>query len=129
MINFKGILFQHFHIGIEIRRQINLIDYADIGFGEDMRVFQRLVVAFGRTNDDYFFGFAQVEHGGTYQVADIFDKQDRAGCRRQMLDGMVHHIGFQMAAGAGVHLEYGNIEGCDAVGIVRGLLVALDNIQ
>ena len=46
-----------------------------------------------------------------------------------MFDSVVHHIGFQMAAGPGVDLENGNIQCGNAVGIIRSLLVSLDDIQ
>ena len=105
------------YIGIQISCQFCLIYYANIGFCKDMRIFQRLIVTFGRANDNDFLCFAQVEHGRTNKVADVLYKKYRVIGRRQMFDSVVHHIGFQMAAGPGVDLENGNIQCGNAVGI------------
>lgn len=64
-----GLLSMHYsqrlHIRIQIRRQIDFVDHTDICLQEDMRIFQRLVIPFGGTDDNDFLRFSQIEHGRT----------------------------------------------------------------
>jgi hypothetical protein len=49
--------------------------------------------------------------------------------QRQAGEGLGHHGGVQVATLAGVDLDGRRAGGADAVGVVRGLLVALDHGQ
>ena len=62
---FQGIIPQRLHIRIQIRRQIDFVDQTDICLQEDMRIFQRLVIPFGGTDDNDFLRFSQIEHDRT----------------------------------------------------------------
>ena len=76
---------------------------------------------------DHFVRLAQVEAGGTDQIADVLDQQQAVVVQPSCCMRLSHHVGIQMTALAGIDLQRGCAGGADARGIVVGLLVALDH--
>ena len=66
---------------------------------------------------------------GTDEVADVLDHDDGARRRPQFRQPARDHVGFEMAAGAGVDLHGRRAGGADALAVVGGRLVALDDEQ
>ncbi len=71
--------------------------------------------------------FAQIEGGRANQVTDVFDKQQAVIVRFQTLHGMANHVGVQMTPLTGIDLQRRHTGFTDTVGIVGGLLVALNH--
>ena len=44
------------------------------------------------------WGFAQVELRRAYEVSDVFDEEDRGVFEREARQGVLHHLGVQVAA-------------------------------
>lgn len=78
MVYLQSIIPQRLHISVQIRCQIDFVDHTDVRLQEDMRIFQRLVIPFGGTDDNDFLRFSQIEHGRTNKITDILHKQDGA---------------------------------------------------
>ena len=70
---------------------------------------------------------AKVKACGADEVADVFDKKQRPGCRGQIIDGVADHMRVKMTSLAGVDLDRRCAGGADAVGVIGGLLVAFDH--
>jgi hypothetical protein len=70
-----------------------------------MCIFQRLVVTLGDREDGHLGLFAKVEHRRTHEIADILYNDNRACPRLQQREPACHHVGFEVAAGAGIDLN------------------------
>ena len=70
---------------------------------------------------------AEIEGGRADQVADVLDEEQHAGRRRQLLQGMAHHVGIEMADPARVDLHRRHAGSADPLGVVLGFLIALDD--
>ncbi len=64
-------------------------------------ILQRLVLALGDGGDDHLVRLAEIEARGTYQVADVLDKE-HAVFEGKVVEGAMHHVGIQVTAAAGV---------------------------
>ena len=60
--------------------------------------FQRLVFPSVTEKYQHFRGFAQIEPCGQNQIAHVFDQQHAVGQGGQIVQGVVHHAGVQVAA-------------------------------
>lgn len=114
-------------IEIEMRQQIRLVEQHQVRCGEHVGIFERLVLALRDRQHDHLVCLAQVEGGGTDEVADTLDEEKPARSQRQMIERVTHHMRVEMAAFAGIDLDRRRAGGADALGIVRGLLVTLDH--
>ena len=114
-------------IEIDVLEQVDLAQDHEVGGGEHVGVFDRLVVAFGDRQNDDLERLAEIEGGRANQIADVLDEHDAAGCHRQVVEGVADHMGIEVAASSGVDLDRRHAGGADALGIVGGFLVALDN--
>lgn len=92
-------------------------------------IFQRLVFALGDRSQHHLVRLAEVEAGRTHQIADILDEQHPVTQFMQPVKGARHHRCIQMAALAGVHLHRRGLVRRGYIGIVAGLLIALDDRQ
>ena len=90
---------------------------------EHVGILDRFVISFRHAHDHDPFLFAEVEHGGAYQVADVFNEQHAVGMRFHALEGVHDHVCVEVASLARVDLCH-FCTGCmDAVGISRRALV------
>src|SRR5438552_15172724 len=65
----------------DVRRQIDLVQDDEVGRPERVRVFQRLVLAFGYRGDDDLGDLTEVEQSGTDEItARLY--QHECSCRR-----------------------------------------------
>ena len=70
---------------------------------------------------------AEVELGRADEVAYVLDEEHGLVFRHEVLERVAHHRGVEMAALARVDLQGSHARGAYALGVVRGLLVALDH--
>ena len=70
---------------------------------------------------------AEVEARRAHQIADVLDEDDVEAGKRQVVQGVVHHAGVEMAGAAGGDLDRRHAVGADAAGIVVGFEVAFDH--
>jgi hypothetical protein len=70
---------------------------------------------------------SEIEAGGTHQIAHVLDEEEVESVQRKMVQGVVHHVGVEMAGRTGGDLPGGDTMGPDALGIVLRLQVALDH--
>ena len=92
-----------------------------------MRVLHRLVFALGGRDDRDLHALAEIEHGRANQVADVLDHEDLTRHQVEALNRLRHHVSLQMAAGTGIDLNRAGAGGANALGIVGGHLIALDD--
>ncbi len=90
-------------------------------------ILQRLVLAFGHRQHHHLVRLAEVERGRADEIADVLDEEHRLLGRLQPLERAFHHARVEVAALAGVDLQRGRAGRADALGVVGGLLVALDH--
>ena len=91
------------------------------------RILQRLVVALGNGKDHDLRVLAQVEIGGTYEVANILEQHEIEVIQVEHFHGPANHIRLQMARTASVNLHGWNALGFDALGVHGTRDVALDD--
>ena len=72
-------------------------------------------------------GFPEIERRRADQVADILDEQEPLLDWRQAIERGADHRGVEVTALAGVDLYCRNAGGANPLGVVRGLLIALDH--
>jgi hypothetical protein len=94
---------------------------------EHVRVLERLVLAFGDGQHEDLVCFTQVERRRAHEVADVLDHYHTAAGGRQPLQRVAGHVCIEMTALARVDLHCFGAGGPDALGVVAGLLVALDH--
>ena len=70
---------------------------------------------------------AEIEGGGADEIADILDEHQGIVRQAEGLQRMADHMGVEMAALSGIDLDRLDAGGADALGVVRGLLVAFDH--
>ncbi len=114
-------------VELHVRQEIDLVQDEQVRRMEHVRILERLVLAFGDREDHDLVRFAQIERGGADEIADVFDQQQAAVDRLQRRQRMAHHVRVEVAAPAGVDLHGGSAGRADAIGVERGLLVALDH--
>ena len=69
----------------------------------------------------------QVEAGRAHQVTDILDEHEIQTVQLQVMQGIVHHVGIQVAGAARGDLDRLHATLADPAGIVLGLEVTLDD--
>ena len=114
-------------VEIQVRQQVDLAEQHERGAPEHVRIFERLVLAFGYRQQHHLVRLAQVEGGGTYEIAHILYHQDAVPRRVQLRERVPDHMRIEMAALAGVDLHRARAGCADALGIVAGLLIAFDH--
>ena len=123
----RAFLVDHVEVAVDVRQQVGLVHHHQVGGREHLRVLQRLVVALGHGDHDHAAVLAHVEQRRADQVADVLDEQQRPLARVQRAERPLDHRGVEVAAGTGVDLDGVGAGAGDALGIGRGLLVALDH--
>ncbi len=111
---------------IEFHRggQIHLGEDGDVGRVEDSGVFQGLVFALRDGKEDQAQILAEIERGGTDEVADVLDKQKVEVVQVPAFEGVLHHRGFQMADRAGGDLPDGGLAPSQPASVIVGGQVA-----
>ena len=71
----------------------------------------------------------EIETGRTYQVTDIFDKQQSAGLDSQVIQCMSNGMCVKMTPLTRIDLYSDGPSLTNPVCIIRGLLVALNNVD
>ena len=117
-----------------MRQQVGLGQHHQPRGGEHVGILQRLVVALGDRQDRDLGALTQIPHRRADEVADVLDEQQcrRIGggrVQRQPIERRRDHRRIEMAALAGVDLHGRRTGGADAIGVVAGLLVALDHCE
>ena len=92
-----------------------------------MRIFERLVLALGHREHHHLGALAEIEHRRADEIADILDHHHRARGGLQLHQPARHHVGLEMAAGAGVDLHDRRAGGADALPVIGGRLIALEH--
>lgn len=90
-------------------------------------VLERFVRAFGDREDDHLGLFAKIEQRRADQVADVFHHDQRVGRWVELRECARQHLGFQMAARAGINLYRPASGGADALGVEQCFLITLDH--
>ena len=62
-------------VEIEMRQQVGLVEQHQVGGGEHVGIFRRLVLALGGRKQHDLVRLAEIERGGADQIADILDEQ------------------------------------------------------
>ncbi len=114
-------------VEVEMRQKIGLVQQQQVGRREHFRIFERLVLALRHGEHDDLMRFAEIKSGRTNEIADIFDEQQPAACKLQLVKAMADHMRVEMAALAGVDLDRRRARGANALRVVRRLLIALDD--
>jgi len=70
---------------------------------------------------------AEVERGGTHEIADILDEQQIKPRERQLMQSLVYEICVEMTGGARRNLHGRYAASTDARRVILGLQVALDD--
>ena len=122
-----GILQAAFDVEAKVRQQIHLVEEHEPCRPEHVGILERLVFALGDREHDDLRRLAEIEAGWTNQVSDVFDEQHAVIGDVETIKRSSYHAGIQMAALSGVDLQGRCAGGANAVGIMRGLLVALDD--
>ena len=84
---------------------------------------------FRHGQDDDTLCLAEVETCGAHEVADILNEENAMLAERQVRCHVSHRMGIEMATPPGVNLDSRHTGLADAIGVVAGLLVALDDPQ
>ena len=110
----------------QVRQEVGLGQDEDVRGREGLGVFLRLVVAFGRREEDEADMLPQLVARRADEVADVLDEQviDRRGTSGRILGD---HLRFEVAGAAGRDLPGRHALGPDALGVALGLDVALDD--
>src|SRR5262245_24072221 len=114
-------------IEIKMRQEVNLRQDHCARGGKRVRIFERLVVAFGHREDRDLLRLAEIEPRRADKIADILNEEDRVWLGRQIVERVPYHMSVEMAAAAGVDLNRGDAGRADALSVERGFLVALDH--
>ena len=85
------------------------------------------VLALGGREHHDLVRFPKIERRRAHQIADILDEQKSIRDGGQTIERGTDHRGIEVAALAGVDLYRRNASGADPLGVVRGLLIALDH--
>ena len=112
---------------IHVRQQVHLVQQHHRSGAEHIRIFQRLVLALGDRQHDDLVGLAEIERRRAHEIADVLDEKHRIVFGLKTLQRALDHAGVEMAALAGIDLQCARAGRADPVGVVRGLLVALDH--
>ena len=115
------------NIEIDMRRKIDLADDHQFSSLEHMRIFERLVVAFGDRENHHFRPFAKIEQSRTDEIANILDHEQRAESWPQAIEPAAYHVGFEVTAGSRINLHRRRAGRLDALGVIKRLLIALYN--
>jgi len=121
------ILCKTLDIKVGIGLQVDLVDEYHIGGLEQQRILEGLVVALGNAGYTDTQMLAQQELGGADQIADIVDDNGLDPFQIKLRQGMLDHIGLQMAGALGVELDGADTDLLHALGILGGIEVALDD--
>ena len=121
------IVFELLHIEIGIGSQIDLVDEDQIGGLEQQRILQGLVVALGDGGHADADMLAQPEFCGADQIADVVDDDGLHAGQVQLRNGLLDHVGLQVAGTLGVQLDGPDAQGGHALGVLGGVEVALDD--
>ena len=114
-------------VEVEVRHRVDLVEDDRLGDLEDARVLVRLVVALGHRQDHDLRVLAQVEVGGTHQVADVLDDDQVELLERQRVDRALDHVALEVAGAAGVDLDRRDAVRLDLLGVDLARDVALDD--
>ena len=125
-VDFEGVFADAVEGRVNVGQEVNLVDDADVTTGKHVGVFEGFVIALGDADDDHALCLAEVEHGGTHEVAHVFNEQQRAGFWVEVLYGMAHTVSVEVTSVKGVDLHGFHALGGDAACIVIGLLVTFD---
>jgi hypothetical protein len=106
---------------------VDLVDHHRVGVLEDARVLQRLVLALGDRQQRDAQVLAEVPRGRAHEVADVLDDEHVEAVEVELVDGARHHLGLEVADGAGDDLHRGRAGGVQPLGVVVGLEVADDD--
>jgi len=72
---------------------------------------------------------AEVEARRAHEIADVLDEEHVELADGQLVQGVVHHRRIEMASVAGRDLHGGHAAVTDALGVVLGREIALDDAQ
>lgn len=108
-------------------QQIDLVQHHQPGSMEHIGIFERLVIAFGDRQNHHLGRLTQIETGGTHQITHVFNVEYAVTQLRQLLQRMADHMGVKMAELAGIDLHRLGTGRPDTVGILVGLLIALND--
>ena len=120
---------EQIEIEVEVGQEVDLVDDHDVGRAEHDRVLEGLLFAFGDREDHCPGVLADIELGRADQVADVLDHDEVEVGERQPGERGADHRGVEVAFAAeavgGVDQRDGRAEAGEAIGIDRGLDIAL----
>ena len=108
-------------------QQVGLGAQHQVGRAEHHRILGGFVVALGDREQGHVAVLAQVEARRTDQVTHVLDEEDVETRQVQPVQGLVDHVGIQVAGAAGGDLYRRDPLGTDTQGVVLCLQVALDH--
>lgn len=92
-----------------------------------MGIFEWFVFAFGDGHQDDALVFTEIEEGRADEISDIFDEEYHVVLEGELRDGGGDHLGFEVAAFAGVDLDRGGSCGADLFSIKGCGLIPFDD--
>lgn len=115
------------HIKIDIGQEVGLADDHEVGRLKHVRIFERLVLALCYRQNDNLCLLAEVEQRGADEITDIFDQHHRATGRSKLLESLRDHVGLKVASRSSVDLNRRCPGGANAIAVIGGGLIALDD--
>src|SRR6476659_2765328 len=116
-------------VEVHMRHQIELAEDHNVSRGKGIRVLDGFVGSLGHGQNDDTLRLAEVETCGTHEVADVLNEENAMLAKRQVRCRVPHRMGIEMATPPGVDLDSRHTDLANAIGVVAGLLVALDDPQ
>lgn len=110
-------------------KQIHFVEQDQLCGPEHVRVFGRLIIAFGDGSDNDPRPFAEVEQCRADEIADILNKEHGTGWRIELAKRVADHGCIQMTPCTGVDLNDAAAAVANAFGVPRRFLVAFDDLD
>jgi hypothetical protein len=116
--------------GLEIIQNLEQVGFAQndkIGGAKYHRVFRRLVIPLGDTEQDHVSVLAEVEARRTHKIAHVFDEQQVESRQWQIMQRLMHEMRIKVTGGPCRDLQ-GRYAVCTNAGrIVVGFKITLDD--
>ena len=126
-IELGNFVAESFLVEIEHAHGVDLVQDNGLARLENAGILQRLVVAFWHGQNHDLGAFAQVEIGGTHEVAHIFDNDEVEVVQVERIDRATNHVAFKMARATRVDLHRSNALSANALRIDVARDIAFDN--
>src|SRR6476660_5730867 len=126
-VNFSGIGNTAIEVEFEVWQQVYLVEQDHLRRLKHMRILQRLVLPLRHRQNRHLRSLTEIKERRTYEVANIFDHDDRADRRLELAHSTRDHVRVQMAPAARVDLHYWRASCMNSLTVMSGCLITFDD--